>query len=62
MICFFQRGGVDLKGKKNVFRGSMDINFSGTEGGKMILCFFSKVYDGKFQRNLTEITFCFTIQ
>ena len=44
MICFFQRGGVDLKGKKNVFRGSMDINFSGTEGGKMILCFFSKVY------------------
>ena len=39
MICFFQRGGVDFKGNKTVFRGSMDINFSGTKGGKMILCF-----------------------
>ena len=40
----------------------MDIDFSGTKGGKMILCFFSKVYDGKFQTNLTELTSCFTIQ
>ena len=59
---FFPEGKGRFKRKKNVFRGSMDINFSGTEGGKMILCFFSKVYDGKFQTNLTEITFCFTIQ
>ena len=34
MICFFKRGGVDFKGNKTVFRGSMDINFSGTKGGK----------------------------
>ena len=61
-ICFFQRGGVDFKGNKTVFRGSMDINFPGTKGGKMIFCFFSKVYDGKFQKNLTELISCFTIQ
>ena len=40
MICFFQRGGVDFKENKNLFRGSMDTNFSGTKGEKMILCFF----------------------
>ena len=61
MICFFQTGGVDFKENKNLFRGSMDINFSGTKGRKMILC-FPNVYDGKFQTNLTELTFCFTIQ
>ena len=38
LIYFLQRGGVDLKGK-TFFRGSMDINFSETKGGKMILCF-----------------------
>ena len=38
LIYFLQRGGVDLKGK-TFFRESMDINFSETKGGKMILCF-----------------------
>ena len=59
---FFPAGRGRFQGEKTFFRGGMDINFSGKKGGKMILCFFSKVYDGKFLTNLTELTFCFTKQ